>query len=232
MIERNYPEIKVCGLTRPDEAKACTDLGADAIGLVFYPRSPRNVTIAQAAAIKAALPSCVPAVGVFVDPDLETLLHTVADCGLDVIQLHGAESPDFTIQLGHATDAKIIKVLFATKAPGLNDADTYDVSGFLVECGQGPLPGGNAMAWDWGIAKPFAQRNPLILAGGLGPDTVSSAVSACLPDAVDASSALEALPGRKDLSKVEQFIQAVQNSAIHYAAGSRRLRPIFSSCKN
>ena len=114
----------------------------------------------------------------------------------------------------------------------MNDADTYDVSGFLVECGQGPLPGGNAMAWDWGIAKPFAQRNPLILAGGLGPDTVSSAVSACLPDAVDASSALEALPGRKDLSKVEQFIQAVQNSAIHYAAGSRRLRPIFSSCKN
>jgi phosphoribosylanthranilate isomerase len=229
MSQRHYPEIKVCGLTRPDEAKACADLGADAVGLVFYPPSPRNVTLEQAAAIKDILPSSVAAAGVFVDPSPEALLQTVNRVGLDVIQLHGAESPEYVSQLSRQTDRKIIKALFAKKAPGMQLAHTYRVNGFLVECGYGPLPGGNAMAWDWGAARPFAQQHPLILAGGLGPETVEDAIAACLPDAVDASSALEDRPGRKDLSKVKHFIQAIKGSAVHYASGERRIRPIFTS---
>lgn len=231
MVEakRHYPEIKVCGLTRPDEAKACADLGADAIGLVFYPPSPRNVSIEQAAAIRNVLPPSVLAAGVFVDPVLEKLLQAVNQVGLDVIQLHGTESPEFVLQLRQATDRKIIKVLFAEKAPDMRLADTYRVNGFLVECGHGPLPGGNAMAWNWGAARSFALQHPLILAGGLGPDTVEEAIAASLPDAVDASSSLEAQPGRKDLSKVEQFIQAIKGSAVHYASGNRHIRSIFTS---
>jgi phosphoribosylanthranilate isomerase len=229
LSQRNYPEIKVCGLTQTDEAKACGDLGADAIGLVFYPPSPRNVSIEQAAAMKDALPSSVLAAGVFVDPPLEELLQTVNQVGLDVIQLHGAESPEYVSRLSRQTDRKIIKALFAKKSPGMPLAHTYRVNGFLVECGYGPLPGGNAMAWDWGAARSFAQQHPLILAGGLGPETVEEAIAASLPDAVDASSALEARPGRKDLDKVKQFIQAIQRSAVHYASGDRRIRPIFTS---
>lgn len=229
MSQRHYPEIKVCGLTRPDEAKACADLGADAIGLVFYPPSPRNVSIEQAAAIKDVLPPAVLAAGVFVDPALEELLRAVKQVGLDVIQLHGAESPEYVSQLSRQTDRKIIKALFTEKAPGMQLAHTYRVNGFLVECGHGPLPGGNAMAWDWGAARPFAQQHPLILAGGLGPDTVEDAIAASLPDAVDASSALEARPGRKDLSKVKQFIQAIKRSTVHYASENRHIRPIFTS---
>jgi phosphoribosylanthranilate isomerase len=229
MSRRNYPEIKVCGLTKTDEAKACADLGADAIGLVFYPPSPRNVSIEQAVAIKDVLPPSVLAAGVFVDPPLEELLQTVNQVGLDVIQLHGAESPEYVSQLCRQTDCKIIKALFAKKAPGMPLAHTYHVDGFLVECGYGPLPGGNAMAWDWSAARSFAQQHPLILAGGLGPETVEEAITASLPDAVDASSALEARPGRKDLDKVEQFIQAVKSSAAHYASTERYIRPIFTS---
>lgn len=229
MSQRNYPEIKVCGLTRPDEATACAELGADAVGLVFYPPSPRNVSIEQAAAITDVLPSSVSAVGVFVDPPLEQLLQTVNRVGLDVIQLHGAESPEYVSQLSRQTDRKIIKVLFASKAPGMQLAPTYRVNAFLVECGHGPLPGGNAMAWDWAAARPFAQQHPLILAGGLAPETVEDAIAAALPDAVDASSALESQPGRKDLSKVKRFIQAIQRSAAHYTSGDRHIRPIFTS---
>jgi phosphoribosylanthranilate isomerase len=229
MSQRHYPEIKVCGLTRPDEAKACADLGADAIGLVFYPPSPRHISIEQGAAIKDVLPSSVRTAGVFVDPLLEDLLQTADQVGLDVIQLHGAESPDFVSRLAEATHRKIIKVLFSAKSPGLQLASAYTVDGFLVECGRGPLPGGNAMAWDWGTALPFAKQHPLILAGGLGPETVEEAIAASLPDAVDASSALEAGPGRKDLDKVKQFIRTIQRSAGHYTSGDRRLRPIFTA---
>lgn len=229
MSQRNYPEIKICGLTRPDEAKACADLGADAIGLVFYPPSPRNVSIEQAAAIRDVLPSPVLAAGVFVDPLLEELLQIVNHVGLDVIQLHGAESPEYVSKLSRQTDHKIIKALFAEKSPGMQLARTYRVNGFLVECGHGPLPGGNAMAWDWAAARSFAQQHPLILAGGLGPETVEDAIAASLPDAVDASSALETRSGRKDLSKVKRFIQAIQRSAVHYASGDRHIRSIFTS---
>jgi phosphoribosylanthranilate isomerase len=229
MSQRNYPEIKVCGLTQPDEAKACADLGADAIGLVFFPTSPRNVSIEQAAAIKEVLPPSVRATGIFVDPLMENLLQTVEQTGLDVIQLHGIESSKFISHLKQATDRKIIKALFSERSPGLQLAPTYDVNGFLVECGRGLLPGGNAMAWDWGAALPFGEKHPLILAGGLGPETVDEAIAAALPDAVDASSALEARPGRKDLDKVKQFIQAVKGSAGHYASSGRRLRSIFTS---
>jgi phosphoribosylanthranilate isomerase len=229
MTQRQYPEIKVCGLTQPDEARACAEFGADAIGLVFYPPSPRNVTIKQGAAIKNALPPMVRAAGVFVDPLLDDLLQTVDQVGLDVIQLHGAESPEFVSQLRKATDRTIIKVLFSKKSPDLQRASAYDADGFLVECGRGPLPGGNAMTWDWGAALPFAKKHPLILAGGLGPETVEEAIAASFPDAVDASSALEARPGRKDPDKVKQFIQAIQRSGGHYASSDRCLRPIFAA---
>ena len=221
------PQIKVCGLTVPDEAAACAALGADAIGLVFYPPSPRHVTLDQAARITAVLPAHVAAAGVFVDPGREFLAETIAGCGLRVVQLHGREAPELATWLQGRFAVKVLKALFATKAPSLSAADQYEVSAYLVECGQGPLPGGNAMVWDWGAAADFVRRHPTVLAGGLDAENVGRAIAAALPDAVDASSGLEAAPGRKDLNKVERFVAAVRRTAGIYRERAKPLNAIF-----
>jgi phosphoribosylanthranilate isomerase len=221
------PQIKVCGLTVPDEAAGCAALGADAIGLVFFPPSPRHLTLDQAAHIAAALPARVRRAGVFVDPGRELLAETIAGCGLQVVQLHGRETPDLAVWLREHFQVKVIKGLYVTKAPLLTAADDYDVAAYLVECGKGPLPGGNALTWDWGAAADFARRHPTVLAGGLDADNVGRAIAAALPAAVDASSGLEAAPGRKDLKKVERFIAAVRRTADLYRERPRPLQPIF-----
>jgi phosphoribosylanthranilate isomerase len=225
--DRCYPQIKICGLTRPDQAKACAELGADAIGLVFYEKSPRHLSLAQAAAITTVLPPQVKSVGVFVNPTREALIRTVTACRLGAVQLHGAESPDFVADLARILGLPIIKALFTAKAPELTEADRYDAAGFLVECGLGRLPGGNAMAWNWSLAEAFARRKPLILAGGLAPDNVTQAISACLPDGVDASSGLEAAPGIKDLDKVARFISQVRQSEALYRTQNRKIRQVL-----
>jgi phosphoribosylanthranilate isomerase len=227
MVDRYYPQIKICGLTRPDQARACADLGADAIGLVFFEKSPRNVTPEQAAAVKAVLPPRVAAVGVFVDPDQEFLARTVRRCGLDIVQLHGSESPGFVAEMRADLKVPVIKVLFATRSPGFGDAAGYGAAGYLVECGRGPLPGGNAMAWDWAAAQAVGRNFPLVLAGGLAPDNVAEAIGACLPDAVDASSSLEAGPGIKDLDTVARFIAQVKQTEAFYRSADKSIRPVF-----
>jgi phosphoribosylanthranilate isomerase len=227
MVDRYHPQIKICGLTLPDQARACADLGADAIGLVFFEKSTRNVTPDQAAAIKAVLPPRVAAAGVFVDPDRETLTHIVRRCGLDIVQLHGSESPEFVTDMHSILQVPVIKVLFATRSPGLGDAAGYGAAGYLVECGRGPLPGGNALAWDWAAAQTVGRDFPLILAGGLAPDNVAEAIGACLPDAVDASSSLEAGPGVKDLEKVARFIARVKQTEPLYRSAGKTIRPVL-----
>lgn len=229
MDNRQYPQIKICGLTDPSEALACADLGADAIGLVFYPKSPRNVSVEQASAITQALPKHVATVGVFVDPDLNTLRHIVSQCGLSCAQFHGKESPEFVAAFKKVSDARIIKGLYTEKQPDLARADDYQVDGYLVECGKGRLPGGNAMTWNWASAAEFAGHYPLVLAGGLAPGNVAQAIADCMPDAVDASSSLETAPGRKDISKVKPFIEQIRQTAPLYASRGRKIRPILTS---
>lgn len=229
MTQRLHPQIKICGLTDPDQARACAELGADAIGLVFFTKSPRNVTVEQAAAITAALPDHAASVGVFVNYDLDDLVEIIRQCGLSAVQLHGTESNDYVSDLYRATGVGIIKALFTEKSPGLSDCGRYKVNGYLVECGKGRLPGGNAVTWNWAAAAQFAQRHPLILAGGLAPHNVAKAIADCLPDAVDASSGLEAAPGRKDIEKVKQFIDQVRQTGPLYADRGRALASILQS---
>lgn len=206
--------IKICGLTRVDEAVACAALGADAIGLVFFPRSPRFVTDEQARSISLALPDKVARVGVFVNDVFVEVMRKVRDCGLTAVQLHGKESPEMTARLIDQ-GVRVLKALFANASPGLEDADRYHPTAFLVECAGGPLPGGNAMAWDWGMARELATIHPVILAGGLTPLNVSEAIRQARPSGVDVSSGVEAAPGRKDMLKVREFIDRV-----HACAGS------------
>jgi phosphoribosylanthranilate isomerase len=228
MVDRYYPQIKICGLTLPDQARACADMGAAAIGLVFFEKSPRNVAPELAAAIKAVLPSGVAAVGVFVDPDRDFLADTVRRCDLDMVQLHGSEPPEFVADMYADLKVPMIKVLFAKRSPGLGDAAIYSAAAYLVECGRGPLPGGNAMAWDWTAAQAVGRDFPLILAGGLAPDNVAEAIGTCLPDAVDASSSLEAGPGVKDLEKVARFIAQVKKAEPLYRSADQTIRSVFA----
>ncbi len=203
------PQIKICGITAPEDALACASLGADAIGLVFYPRSPRYVDIRKAADICSALSDAIARVGVFVDADFDTIMEKINACGLTAVQLHGNETPELVEQLSDA-GVKAIKALYINKKPGLDAAPLYPAAAFLVECAGGALPGGNAVCWDWGSARAFAEERPMILAGGLSPDNVAEAIRAAAPDAIDVSSGVEAAPGRKDIQKIKTFIQAVR----------------------
>lgn len=218
------PQVKICGLTRLREASRCARLGADAIGLVFFPKSPRNVSEDQARAVVDALPETVAAVGVFVDAGFSSIMSRVERCGLSMAQLHGRESARLAARL-KAEGVGVIKALFVDGRPGLNDAADFDVDGYLVECARGPLPGGNATAWDWGAARDFGAGHPLVLAGGLSPDNVADAVNAGLPAAVDVSSGVEVSPGRKDPDKVARLIAAVQSVGRQYA--ERTIHPVF-----
>jgi phosphoribosylanthranilate isomerase len=209
-------QVKVCGLTRVDEAVACAQVGARAIGCVFYPQSPRFVGEATAADIRRALPPEVACVGVFVDETFEDVMRIVGRTGLTAVQLHGNEPPELVEQL-RREGLFVIKALFADRAPAFNEASRYSASAFLVECGRGPLPGGNARVWKWGQAAAFGERDPLILAGGLTPENAAQAVRAACPDAVDVSSGVETSPGCKDIRKVEEFIAAVATASARRA---------------
>ncbi len=221
---RPYPQVKICGLTDPHEAARCVHLGADAIGLVFFPRSPRNVIPDQARAVVASLPESVAAVGVFVNAGFSFIMSRVERCGLSMAQLHGRESSDLAARL-KAEGVGVIKALFVDGRPGFADARRFDVDAYLVECARGPLPGGNAMAWDWGAARDFGHRYPLVLAGGLSPENVDDAIRVGLPAAIDVSSGVEVSPGRKDMGKVARLIAAVHDSAKQYAG--KTIRPVF-----
>jgi phosphoribosylanthranilate isomerase/indole-3-glycerol phosphate synthase/phosphoribosylanthranilate isomerase len=207
----NRAQIKICGLTRVAEALACLEAGVDAIGLVFYPPSPRFVLTVQAAEIAATVSQRAVTVGVFVDEAYETIMRCAEDCQLQAVQLHGQESPALVRRLRHH-NLTVIKTLFHARKPMFKEAADYDVSAFLLECGRGRLPGGNAESWPWQEARRISRNKPVILAGGLNPANVSAAIHLGLPDAVDVSSGVESAPGRKDRARVKSFIQAVAAS--------------------
>jgi phosphoribosylanthranilate isomerase len=221
------PQVKICGLTRVEEALACARAGADAIGLVFFPPSPRHVSSSTAGEIAAALPETVAKVGVFVNETRDAVLETARTAGLTAVQLHGDETPAMVSELKSA-GLTVIKALFAAKAPGLELADTFDADAVLFEQGAGALPGGNAETWDYGLARRQTLGPPLILAGGLDPDNVGGAIAAALPDAIDLSSGVEAGPGRKQIEKVKRLMEAVEGCRLLYNDDANlALRRIF-----
>ena len=205
------PQVKICGLTCVDEAVECAALGADAIGLIFYSKSPRYVTTVQAEEISRALPLTVCTVGVFADETFDNIMRTAQTARLNAVQLHGVESPALVEKICNE-GLKVIKALFSNRKPFYTEASHFPATAFLVECGDGPLPGGNARVWDFSLLKDFGKNFPLVLAGGLSVNNIIEAVVQSQPDAVDISSGVERLPGQKDLSKVKTFIKTVQRA--------------------
>jgi phosphoribosylanthranilate isomerase len=147
-------------------------------------------------------------VGVFVDADYATVMRTVDACRLTVVQLHGRESPELVGRV-RKQGITVIKALFVDGRPSPARAADYPAHAFLVECAHGPLPGGNAMAWRYESVKADDRIRPLILAGGLSPETVSRAIEQARPDAVDVSSGVEQRPGVKSMDKVREFLSIV-----------------------
>jgi len=216
------PQVKVCGVTNVAAAESCADLGVDAIGCVFYPKSPRYIPDDLARDISNSLPPSVQRVGVFVDNTFSQIMQKVEHCRLTAVQLHGREPKELVGQLRNES-LLVIKALFIARAPSLNVSEEYQGSVFLVEQGKGSLPGGNAEQWDWSRINRFGRNHPLILAGGLSPGNVADAVASCVPDAVDVSSGVESAPGVKDTRKVEAFLKAVSQCTDQ----GRSLRAIF-----
>lgn len=203
--------VKICGLTRVDNALDCVNAGADIIGLVFFEKSPRHISMDKARKIARALPQEVPACGVFVDETFDTIMQTVSACNLKIVQLHGAETPELVKRLS-AKNLVVTKAFFAARPPKLGDTEYYESADFcLAEYGKGILPGGNAEAWDYGQALEMAKRVRLMLAGGLTCENVADAVSSIRPRAVDVSSGVEKAKGIKDISKVKEFIRAAKS---------------------
>lgn len=215
------PQIKICGLTNIQEALGCATLGANAIGCVFYPKSPRNVDKEMAKDISMALYPEVKTVGVFVNATFDKIIETVERCFLGAVQLHGQETPELIAHL-RAEKLTVIKGLYVQDTPSLEDASQFEASSFLVEHAKGKLPGGNAQEWNWEKARRFGDEHPFILAGGLSPENVAYALESSQPDAVDVSSGVEFKPGRKDLNKVEAFIRTVSQCNL-----TREVRRIF-----
>jgi phosphoribosylanthranilate isomerase len=212
LAEKRPPQVKVCGLRHPAVALACAQNGANAIGLVFYPRSPRRVAKAQAATIARAVANLAVPVGIFVDASYDVIMHTVEPCRIPAVQLHGGETPDLTARLCRQ-GLLVIKTLFLSRPPGFDSASEYRVSAFLIEDGGGRLPGGNARTWHWQHAAGLDRRKPILLAGGLDRFNVGAAIAAVRPDAVDVSSGVEIAPGVKSPAQVKHFATTVRQTA-------------------
>ena len=203
--------LKICGLTRPEDAALCADAGAAAVGVVFFPPSPRHLSPERAAEVLAPVPPDVRKVGVFVDAPPAEVLRVARLAGLDAAQLHGAEPPETAAAL-LAAGLAVVKVLrggdLAAEA-----ARHPEGTRFLVECGRGALPGGNGAAWDWAAARALAPR-PYAIAGGLTPENLADAAARSGAVFFDLSSSVESDPGRKDPARVRAAVAAARAAEV------------------
>lgn len=208
MIESPMTRIKICGITREQDLQAAVAAGADALGFVFYAKSPRNVTAQQAGELLGALPPFVTSVGLFVDPDEAFVREVLAQSSLDVLQFHGDETPEFCRQFGRPY-LKAIRVRAGVDL--IECAARYaDAQGLLLDAYVEGVQGGTGESFDWRLI-PRELSLPVILSGGLHPGNVAEAVRAVRPYAVDVSSGVEASKGIKDAAKVAAFINEVRN---------------------
>jgi phosphoribosylanthranilate isomerase len=201
--------IKICGITNLEDALLAAELGADALGFIFYLKSPRHVDPDDARSIIAQLPPFVAAVGVFVDEATAVVQELAVKVGLDWVQLHGQESPDYCRNLGR----KVIKGFRIKDEGSLRRLADYRgvAQALLLDTYKKGQVGGTGEVFDWHMAREAKKYGRIILAGGLTADNVAQAIATALPDAVDAASGTEAAPGKKDPAKLRAFFESVGN---------------------
>lgn len=203
-------QVKICGITRPQDALAAVEAGADAIGLVFYANSKRAVTIAQAQEICALVPPLTQIVGLFVDASREDIAQTLAAVPLTLLQFHGNESPAACEQW----QRPYLRALNPTVSTDVEvlTAPYIHARGFLLDSVHEGAFGGTGKTFDWQLFPRNCSR-PLILAGGLSVENIGEAVRQCRPSAIDVSSGVESSPGIKDAAKMNAFVNAVRKAA-------------------
>ncbi|MFA5801622.1 MAG: phosphoribosylanthranilate isomerase [Thermoleophilia bacterium] len=204
--------VKICGLTRPEDAALAVSLGAWALGVIFVPGSPRRVNIEQAAAVLASAPAGVERVGVFVNAGLDEIVESARASGLTAVQLHGEESPDECLEARRRTGCRVIKALRVAGPETLAGVVTFDTDFILLDTYQPGRHGGTGEVFDWSLAAalPASVRGGrLILSGGLNPDNIAEAVRAVAPYAVDVASGVESAPGIKDTEKLKKLFDTL-----------------------
>lgn len=202
--------VKICGITNLEDALAAVDAGADALGFMFYEKSPRHLTAAAAAEIIRRLPPFVTRVGVFVDALESTVRETIALCGLDTLQFHGDEPPEFCRRFA---PLKVYKAFRVRGRESLNALTAYETDAWLLDSFSPEKRGGSGVSFEWDLAVEAAKLGrPVILAGGLTPANVADAVRRVRPFAVDVSSGVESAPGIKDTAKMREFIRAAREA--------------------
>ena len=207
--------VKICGITQIEQGKAIVELGADSIGFICVPQSPRYVSVERLRAIADVLPSETVKVGVFANHGLTEIISVVQQAHLSAVQLHGAESPEFCRQLRQAIrpEIELIKAFRLKSAASLAETSTYldCVDTLLLDAYHPQILGGTGHTIDWQDLVQFKPAIPWLLAGGLTPANISEALSRLQPDGIDLSSGVERSPGDKDLAKVAQLFEAINN---------------------
>jgi len=201
-------QVKICGITNLRDAHRAVELGADALGFVFHPDSPRAVSPEMARAIIETLPPLVTTVGVFVNADIDAVREVRRLTGIALVQLHGDETPETVSALGPS----VIKTIRVKGIESFDDIDRYHPRAFLLDTNADEAFGGTGKRFAWDLTR-WVEGIPFFLAGGLTPDNVAEAIAAVHPYGVDVSSGVEAEPGRKDPVKLQAFIQNAKAAA-------------------
>ncbi len=204
-----FVRIKICGVTRIEDALLASRLGADALGFNFWPKSKRHVTAAAARQIIARLPPFVTPVGVFVNQSEGEMRAIAAETGIQVFQLHGDEPPELCSRL----PLPVVKAVPVDQVSTLSKLLSYEVQAFLLDTPSRGY-GGTGLPFDWSLAEGVSEAAPVILAGGLTPENVADAVRAVRPWAVDVASGVESSPGVKDADRMLRFVTAVREVLI------------------
>lgn len=211
--------VKVCGITRPQDAELAVCLGAWAVGMIFYEPSPRRCSLEQAQLISRALHRKVELTGVFVNESLERIAGLAEQLQLSIVQLHGDEGPSFCAEVARRTGAKVCKAAQVAVSGDVQDLERFHVDFHLLDAkGDSGLRGGTGSTFDWSLPARRRSSVPLILSGGLTPENVAEAIETVRPFAVDVASGVEAAPGLKDEQKMRAFFDAVARAGAGVAA--------------
>ena len=202
-------KVKICGITSYDDASVAVEAGADALGFVFYDKSPRFINPVRAAGIIAKLPPFIQAIGLFVNEETDQVNWTADYCGLDIVQLHGDETPEDCLEVKRRV-IKAFRIQKIISIDPLEKYQDYQVSGYLLDAWSPDAYGGTGRTFNWELAQSAKQYGPVILAGGLTPDNVAEAIRVVNPYGVDVSSGVESSLGKKDADKVREFIRAAK----------------------
>jgi len=202
-------KVKICGMTQLKDALFAVDQGATAVGFIFYNKSPRSVTMKAAREIIAKLPPFVDTVGVFVNETAERVNKVADYCGLDLVQLHGEESPAFCRKINR----RVIKAFRIKDLQSFKKLEKYSVSGFLLDTFSENLHGGTGKVFDWNLAHRAKKMGPIILAGGLTSRNICQAIRQVRPYGVDVCSGVEKEPGIKDPEKVRAFLKNIRSGS-------------------